>query len=61
LRSTVLPGGKIAERDLSLFTVTDDPAEAVRIVLSADAGLGGLPDDERRPEPDDEAAHKGAE
>jgi len=58
LRSTVLPGGKIAERDLALFTVTDDPAEAVRIVLSADAGLGL---DERRDEAAGEAAHKGAE
>ena len=58
LRATVLPGGKIAERDLDLFTVTDDPDEAVRIVQSASAGLGL---DERRPEPDGEAAHKGAE
>jgi uncharacterized protein (TIGR00730 family) len=56
LRSTVLPGGKIADRDLALFTVTDDPAEAVRIVLSSDSGLGL---DERRP--DGEAARKGAE
>ena len=58
LRSTVLPGGKIAERDLSLFTVTDDPAEAVSIVVSADAGLTL---DGRPPQPDGEAAHKGAE
>jgi hypothetical protein len=36
LRSTVLAGGKIAERDLALFSVTDDPAEAVRLVTSAD-------------------------
>jgi uncharacterized protein (TIGR00730 family) len=35
LRSTLLAEGKIAERDLDLFTVTDDPAEAVRIVVSA--------------------------
>jgi uncharacterized protein (TIGR00730 family) len=58
LRSTVLPGGKIAERDLALFTVTDDPAEAVSIVVSADAGLTL---DGRPPQPDGEAAHKGAE
>jgi predicted Rossmann-fold nucleotide-binding protein len=58
LRSTVLPGGKIAERDLALFTVTDDPAEAVSIVVSADAGLTL---DGRPPQPDGEAAQKGAE
>jgi uncharacterized protein (TIGR00730 family) len=58
LRSTVLPGGKIAERDLALFAVTDDPAEAVSIVVSADAGLTL---DGRPPQPDGEAAHKGAE
>ena len=37
LRGTVLPGGKIAEKDLALFSVTDDPAEAVRMVAAADA------------------------
>jgi uncharacterized protein (TIGR00730 family) len=58
LRSTVLPGGKIGERDLSLFTVTDDPAEAVSIVVSADAGLTL---DGRPPQPDGEATHKGPE
>jgi uncharacterized protein (TIGR00730 family) len=36
LRSTVLPGGKIADRDLELFSLTDDPEEAVRIVQAAD-------------------------
>jgi len=40
LRSTVLPGGKIAERDLALFQVTDDPAEAVRIVTTVEAAAG---------------------
>jgi uncharacterized protein (TIGR00730 family) len=35
LRATVLTGGKIAERDLELFTVTDDPEEAVHIVGAA--------------------------
>jgi len=37
LRSTVLKEGKIAPRDLDLFTVTDDPHEAVRIVSAAGA------------------------
>ena len=37
LRSTVLREGKIALRDLNLFTVTDDPHEAVRIVSAADS------------------------
>jgi uncharacterized protein (TIGR00730 family) len=35
LRSTVLHGGKIAPPDLELFSVTDDPAEAVQIVDEA--------------------------
>src|SRR3954464_13451797 len=39
LRSTVLPGGKVNARDLDLFSVTDDPAEAVRIVMAADQAL----------------------
>jgi len=58
LRSTVLTGGKIAERDLALFTVTDDPAEAVRIVVSADAGLGL---DDHVPQGGGDAVRKGAE
>jgi len=37
LRSTVLKEGKIAPRDLDLFTVTDDPHEAVRLVSAAGA------------------------
>jgi len=36
LRGTVLPGGKIAHQDLDLFSVTDDPAEAVDLVVRAD-------------------------
>jgi uncharacterized protein (TIGR00730 family) len=32
LRTVALADGKIAERDLDLFTLTDDPAEAVRLV-----------------------------
>ncbi len=55
LRSTVLAGGKINERDLTLFTVTDDPAEAVRLVTLADEALGVAP------VPDGEAARKGPE
>jgi uncharacterized protein (TIGR00730 family) len=35
LRERVLAEGKIAEPDLDLFSVTDDPAEAVRIVSMA--------------------------
>ncbi len=34
LRSTVQPGGKIAEPDLDLFAVTDDPAEAVKLATT---------------------------
>ena len=37
LRGPVLAEGKIAEEDLNLFSVTDDPAEAVRLVVEADA------------------------
>jgi uncharacterized protein (TIGR00730 family) len=58
LRSTVLPGGKVNARDLDLFSVTDDPAEAVRIVMAADQALTRAP---VAPEPDDEAARKGPE
>ena len=58
LRSTVLPGGKVNARDLDLFSVTDDPAEAVRIVMAADQALNRAP---VAPEPDDEAARKGPE
>ena len=55
LRSTVLAGGKINARDLTLFSVTDDPAEAVRLVTLADEALGVAP------VPDGEAARKGPE
>jgi uncharacterized protein (TIGR00730 family) len=42
LRSELLPRGTISEEDFSLVTVTDDPAEAVRIVVSAyEARNGG--------------------
>jgi hypothetical protein len=41
LRTTVAAEGKIAERDIALFTVTDDPAEAVRIVVEADTANQG--------------------
>jgi uncharacterized protein (TIGR00730 family) len=36
LRRVALVDGKIAERDLELFTLTDDPAEAVRLVCRSD-------------------------
>jgi uncharacterized protein (TIGR00730 family) len=35
LRTRVLTEGKVAEKDLALFEVTDDPAEAVRLVVEA--------------------------
>jgi uncharacterized protein (TIGR00730 family) len=54
LRSTVLAGGKVNARDLDLFSVTDDPAEAVRIVVAAGTGRAA-------PVPDNEAARKGPE
>jgi uncharacterized protein (TIGR00730 family) len=41
LRATMLAEGKIAERDLDLFTITDDPAEAVRVILGSDAEQDG--------------------
>ena len=37
LRSRVVAEGKIAEQDLALFELTDDPAEAVRLVVAANA------------------------
>jgi predicted Rossmann-fold nucleotide-binding protein len=55
LRSTVLAGGKINEKDLALFSVTDDPAEAVRLVSLADQALGITP------EPSVESVTKGPE
>jgi uncharacterized protein (TIGR00730 family) len=35
LRTRVLTEGKIAEKDLALFQLTDDPVEAVRLVVEA--------------------------
>jgi uncharacterized protein (TIGR00730 family) len=61
LRQTVLGGGKINERDLGLFSVTDDPEEAVRLVVAADGELGIGPAATAAPVPDDEAAVKGPE
>jgi uncharacterized protein (TIGR00730 family) len=58
LRATVLAGGKVSERDLDLFAVTDDPAEAVRLVVAADSVLAHEP---AAPEPDGEAARLGPE
>ncbi len=37
LRTTALAYGTISERDLELIAITDDPAEAVELVKSADA------------------------
>jgi hypothetical protein len=38
LRQTVVTAGKIAEQDLQLFAVTDDPAEAVRFINDTNKG-----------------------
>ncbi len=35
LQDTVLGEGKIAEPELAIFTVTDDPAEVVPIIRAA--------------------------
>ncbi len=35
IRTTMLPGGKISDRDLDLLQVTDDPSEVVRIIREA--------------------------
>jgi predicted Rossmann-fold nucleotide-binding protein len=35
LRTRVLTEGKVAEKDLALFELTDDPVEAVRLVVEA--------------------------
>jgi uncharacterized protein (TIGR00730 family) len=48
LRSTVLDLGMIGPRDLDLFTVVDDPAEAVRIVLGSDEDADSDRDDVER-------------
>jgi len=40
LRGTVLAGGKIAEADLDLITVTDDIDEVVGLMVAAEAGEG---------------------
>jgi len=40
LRGTVLAGGKIAEADLDLITVTDDIDEVIGLMVAAEAGEG---------------------
>ena len=46
IRTTMLEGGKISAADLDLMALTDDPAEAVRIVVEADrAREAGEPDE----------------
>jgi uncharacterized protein (TIGR00730 family) len=54
LRSAMLGEGKIAERDLDLFQITDDPAEAVRLIMGADE------DKSDRSQIEQEAAQQGA-
>jgi uncharacterized protein (TIGR00730 family) len=56
LRSTVLPGGKIAAPDLELIQVTDDVDEAVAHIVSASQELAGVGEQEDR-----EAASMAAE
>ena len=53
LRERVLAEGKIAEQDLALFSVTDDPVEAVRLVRQANEA--------RRRQVEQEAVHATAE
>jgi uncharacterized protein (TIGR00730 family) len=53
LRRSVLDRGMIGERDLDLFSVVDDPAEAVRLVRGSD-------DDPRRASLELEAANRAA-
>jgi uncharacterized protein (TIGR00730 family) len=45
LRATMLAEGKIAERDLDLFTITDDTAEAVRVIVGSQVESGFSPVD----------------
>jgi uncharacterized protein (TIGR00730 family) len=39
LRDVVMPGGKISEHDMSMFHVTDSPAEVVEIVIQSQSSL----------------------
>lgn len=48
LKNTVGPEGKIGPEDLSLFTVTDDPAEAARIIVDSVAPSAAHRLDRRR-------------
>jgi len=42
LRAELLPRGTISEQDFSLVTVTDDPSEAVRIVVDSYEARNGV-------------------
>ncbi|MGZ4633227.1 MAG: LOG family protein [Actinomycetes bacterium] len=55
VRSTMLPEGKVAERDLDLFQITDDPDDAVRIIVGA--AVNG---DSARSQVERDAAERGA-
>jgi hypothetical protein len=45
----MLTGGKISAADLELFSVTDDPDEAVELIRAADSAPdAGEPDDSQR-------------
>jgi uncharacterized protein (TIGR00730 family) len=56
LRERVLAEGMIAEKDLELFSVTDDPAEAVRLIIESNHVNGS-----GRAEIERDAARAGAE
>jgi len=47
LRGTVLAGGKVADADLQLLHLTDDVAEAVEIIVAADAERSAVEQAER--------------
>jgi uncharacterized protein (TIGR00730 family) len=42
LRDAVLPGGKISDKDMTLFHITDSPAEVVEIVTRSQSSLTEL-------------------
>jgi predicted Rossmann-fold nucleotide-binding protein len=43
LRDTMLAHRAISPGDMDLFTITDDPAEAVRIILESRGRIGFTP------------------
>ncbi|HET6698486.1 MAG TPA: TIGR00730 family Rossman fold protein [Nocardioidaceae bacterium] len=51
IKRTVLDGGKISAADLEMFSVTDDPAEAVEIMVAAQAARSDAPGSGAGPQP----------